>query len=262
MFFLGLYTNNQIVPNLYNKVPQIETQSNQDSYRLNFLQEILQEQKQVNQNLSDTYEKMDVQLSESIKGISHTLQKTSAKHNKDLDRLLNRLDIQEKVIFQFLEAMKDQEAANQVILERLDVLENRHNIVLETIEKESLINQAILDQVSFQHASTEALTGKIDKFEAFSHNLTDQLNKQETVYEELTQKLEVHEVFHKTVMERLDVQEAIIQKISRQLETLRSSLYERASFLGEKIETGLKQLLKPVQGYFVQQGEKEKSPKG
>ncbi|WNS73494.1 hypothetical protein RRV45_11200 [Bacillus sp. DTU_2020_1000418_1_SI_GHA_SEK_038] len=255
---MGLYTNSQIVPNLYNKKPQIDNQSNQDSYRLNYLQEILNEQKLVNNQLTDTYEKMDVQISESLKGVHHNIERTSSKHNKDLVRLMDRLEKQEKVIIQFLEAIKAQEAANQIIIERLDELEGRNAIILENMEKESLINQAVLDQVSFQHASTEALIGKIDQFQSFSYDLTNQLNKQEAIYDELSRKLEVHEVFHKTVMERLDGQEAVVQKISRQIENLRSTLYERASFLSEKIETSFKQLLKPVQSYFIQT-EKEKN---
>ncbi|MEH7344912.1 hypothetical protein V7122_13755 [Bacillus sp. JJ1532] len=256
---MGLYTNSQIVPNLFNKKHQLETQSNQDSFRLNYLQEILHEQKLVNHQLTDTYEKMDFQISESLKGINHNIQRTASKHNYDLVRLMDRLDEQDNVILQFLEVMNSQETANQIIIERLNELEGRNAIILESLEKESLINQAVLDQVSFQHASTEALTGKIGQFESFSRDLTNQLNKQENVYEELSQKLEVHEVFHKTVMERLDEQEAIVQKISRQLENLRSSFYERTSFISEKIESGFKQLLKPVQGYFIKSGEKDKT---
>ena len=259
MLLLGLYTNNQIVPNLYNKNPQIEKQLNQDSFRLNYLEEILHEQKLVNNQLSDTYEKMDMQISESLKGIHHNIERTSSKHNKDFVRLMDRLNKQDNVIIQFLEALNAQDAANQVIIKRLEELEERNAIILKKLEQESLINQAVLDQVSYQHASTEVLTGKIGQFESFSHDLTNQLNKQEAVYEELSNKLEVHEVFHKTVMERLDEQEAVSQKISRQLENLRSSLYERASFLSEKIESGFKQLLKPVQSYFIQSGEKEKT---
>lgn len=259
---MGLYTNGQIVPNLYNKQPQTESHTNQDSYRQNFLHEILQQQDHVNRQLSEAYGEIDGRVSESFKDISQTLKLASTKQNEDYIKLLNRLEQQEQVIFQFLEVIKQHESGNKMILNRLDDLEKRNNLILESLEKESLINQALLDQVSFQHASTEALTAKIEKFEAFSHDLTEQLTKQEDVYVELSKKIEVQEIFHTTVMERLNDQEAIIQKISRQLDHLRSSLYERVSHLGEKIEKGFVHLLKPVQSYFIQNGEKEKSKNG
>ncbi|MBY0120409.1 hypothetical protein [Bacillus sp. S/N-304-OC-R1] len=255
---MGLYSNDQIVPNLFNKQPQKASNSNQEYYRLNFLQEILEQQKLVNSQLSEAYGDIDVQVSESFKDFSQTLKRTSTKQNKDLLKLLNRLDQQEQVIFQFLEVIKQQENGNEMILDRLDELERRNNLILENFEKESLMNQALLDQVSFQHATTEALTGKLEKFESFSQDLSEQLDKQEDVYEELSKKLEVQEIFHTTVMERLNEQEAVVQKMTRQLENLRSTLYERVSHLSEKIETGFMHVLKPVQSFFIQNGEKSK----
>lgn len=258
MFFVGLYTNGQIVPNLYNNQPRIGNNPNQKTFRLNYLQEILQQQQLTTSQLSVAYEELDHEVTESFKDMNHNLQRASAKQHQDLSKLFNRLDRQEQLIYNFLEAMKAQEAGNEIILHRLHELEKRNQLILENLEKESLINQALLDQVACQHASTEALTGKITQFESFSHDLTKQLNEQETVYEELSKKLEVQEVFHSTVMERLDQQEAIVQKISRQLDNLRSSLYERVSYLSEKMESGFKQLLKPVQSYFINEKEKNK----
>jgi len=67
-----------------------------------------------------------------------------------------------------------------------------------------------------------------------------QLEKQEERYDEIAKQLEVQEVFHSTVMERLDVQEALTQKLIRQLENLRTVVYERASFISQRVEENFK----------------------
>ncbi|KAB2330208.1 hypothetical protein F7731_20725 [Cytobacillus depressus] len=256
---MGLYTNGQIVPNLYNKKLQIKDTPNQDSFRVNYLQEVLQQQEAINRKLSDAYEEIDVQLTESFKDMHQILKRSSSKQDKDIVDIMIRLENQEEMMQQFLGKMHNQESNNKIILDRLSELEKRNIQIAESLKNESLINQAILDQVSVQHASTEALAGKINEFESIAENFSGQLMKQETIYEEISKQLEVQEVFHTTVMQRLDEQEALVQKIGRQLDNFRSVFFERVTYLSDKMESGIRQLVRPVKSYFIQPEEKEKS---
>ena len=258
MLSLGLYTNREL-PDLYNAEPEMESDSNQESYRLNYLQEVLQQQQTINQQLTENYHEMDDQFSESLQGLQQLINNSSQKNTKEITYVIARLAEQEQLIQKFIDLCAKHNTDNEFILKRLDELEKRNEQITDILEKESLINQAILDQVSVQHASTEALTGEFKQFEAFSQSLSEQLDKQEATFDEMKKQLEVQEVFHSTVMERLDEQEAMVQKIMRQLDNLRSVVYERASYISEKFEAGFKQIVKPVQSFFVRHEDKKKA---
>jgi hypothetical protein len=235
---------------------QSEKASNQHTYRLNYLQEIIKEQQKINNCLTESYGDMQTQLKVSFSDMNKLVKRAAGMQNHHFENLVSKIEKQDDFIARFFDVISHRENENELLLERLTALEEINKTIMEALEKEGPVHQKILEQVSCQDAATQALSRKFDKFEALSEEASAQFNTQEEIIEEISKKMDVQEVFHNTVMERLDQQEAITQKITRQLDNLKSIVYERASHLSERFEKSFKQLAKPVHSFLVNQEEK------
>ncbi|MGN7179116.1 hypothetical protein [Cytobacillus sp. SAFR-174] len=191
-------------PKLY--ISQSDTVSNQGTYRLNFLQEVIKEQQTVNTRLSETYEDMKIQLEDSFIDMTKLVKSAAGKQSNHIGHLTAKIEKQDAFLAGFLEMMLEREKENNLLNKRLAVLEGMNKEILETLENEEPVNQKILEQVSCQEAATQALSRKFDKFEAFSEEAVTNFKAQEEMKAEISKKLDVQEVFHNTVMERLDQQ--------------------------------------------------------
>ncbi|MBX9973854.1 hypothetical protein [Cytobacillus firmus] len=191
-------------PKLY--LSHSDTVSNQGTYRLNFLQEVLKEQQTVNTRITETYENMKNQLDDSFSDMSKLVKKAAGKQNNHIEHLTAKLKKQDAFLTSFLEMMNQRETENDTLNKRLAALEEINKEIMEAIEKEEPVNQKILELVSCQEAATQALSRKFDKFDAFSEEAVSNFKAQEEMKAELSKKLDVQEVFHNTVMERLEQQ--------------------------------------------------------
>lgn len=191
-------------PKLY--LSHSNTVSNQGTYRLNFLQEVLKEQQTVNTRISETYENMKNQLDDSFSDLSKLVKKAAGKQNNHIEHLTAKLEKQDAFLTSFLEMMNQREKENDTLNKRLAALEEINKAIMETLENEEPVNQKILEQVSFQEAATQALSRKFDKFDAFTEEAVSNFKAQEEMKADLSKKLDVQEVFHNTVMERLEQQ--------------------------------------------------------
>lgn len=236
---MGIFTNFEVEPSVY-QTPVIESPSNQETYRVNYLQEVLDKQTQLNQSLSN-----------SVDHVNHMLAMSTSAQNNQFHQVLQELSKNHELTKIFQEALEKQASKNDLILERLAKLEENNMAIVQKMESGGMITEAILNQQSFQDAHLEKLASKMDHYELQSNELSLQLAKQGEIYEELTEKLELQEVFHNTVMERLDQQESLIQKISRELDHLRTVIFERTTHLVDKFESSLNKLVQPVQKYFI-----------
>ncbi|WP_370221866.1 hypothetical protein [Cytobacillus sp.] len=197
-------SNEAVFPKLYLSHP--DTVSNQGTYRLNYLQEVLKEQQAVNTRLSETYDNMKNQLDDSFTDMSKLVKRAAGKQNNHIEHLAAKLKKQDAFLMSFLEMMNQREKENDTLNKRLAALEEINNAILETLENEEPVNQKILEHVSFQEAETQALSRKFDKFDDFTEEAVSNFKAQGEMNAELCKKLDVQEVFHNTVMERLEQQ--------------------------------------------------------
>jgi hypothetical protein len=219
---------------------QSEPNSNQAVFRYSYFQEVLQNQRLTNSTLS-----------QSIESFHNTLSETTTSQHTKFNELLQELSRTEQALRNIGTIMVEQNITNQKILERLDKLEKENELVLNEITKEGLMHEAMVDQLSLQDQRLLEISSSLSTHEQQTIELTKQLQLQENMYDGVTEKLGLQEVFHQTVMERLDHQEAISEKIQRQLDHLKTTIFERASYLAEKIETNLSKVAKPVHRFFV-----------
>lgn len=197
-------SNEDANPKLY--LSHSDTVSNQGTYRLNFLQEVIKEQQTVNTRLSETYDEMKTQLENSFIDMRKLVKSAAGKQSNHIGHLTAKIEKQDAFLAGFLEMMHEREKENNLLNKRLAVLEGMNKEILETLGNEEPEYQKILEQVSCQEAATQALSRKFDKFEAFSEEAVTNFKAQEEMKAELSKKLDVQEVFHNTVMERLDQQ--------------------------------------------------------
>lgn len=243
---MGIFTNFDVEPKLYKSEFIFGGSTNQESFRLNYLQDVISKQNQLNQLLSH-----------SVDHTNQILEKSTLDHNNQFQYVLQELIKQNEITKAFKEALEKQDTTNELILERISQLEKNNELLAKKLNSEKLVTQAILDQQSYQDSYLQKLTSKMDQSESNSNRLTSQLEKQEEFYEDLANKLQLQEVFHNTVMERLDQQEGLIRKIGLEIDHLRTIIFERTNHLVEKFETSFNKFVQPVQRFFISRKEEE-----
>ncbi|WP_456279151.1 hypothetical protein [Bacillus sp. AK128] len=200
--------------------------SNQYLFRTSDIKEYMEQQKEMNQTLSASILKMNHQMHDTkLEHMNHFNQFIS-KHEDSNLKLQNRLG--------------EQEQTSQFILERIYHVEQLSQELRKKMNNDELMSQVIFDGLNAQDQTTQELSKHIKANDQTLEFIHQQLVSQEDLCKTLSEKLEIQEAFHQTLMERLDSQEALTQKISRQLEYLKGVIFERFSFLTDKIENSFK----------------------
>lgn len=200
--------------------------SNQQSYRLNFLNEFMSNQLKQND-----------EINQSINQIVETVNTTHQVHEKKIDQVLQNHHQQKKQSDYFLEKVENYDKTTEEILTSLDDIKNYQDQLNGSIASEQLLNQAILDQLNYQDQQLRQTNSQLVNYVNLAGQLSEQLIYQEQLLKEMEQKLQVQDIYHQTVMTKLDNQDAMNDKILRQLEHLKSIVYERVNIIVEKVET-------------------------
>ncbi|MDZ5473845.1 hypothetical protein SM124_19175 [Bacillus sp. 31A1R] len=231
-------------PQIFLSLPE-EQVTNQDYYRLNYFQKMIEEQSKINNHIQT-----------SISEVNSNIQETTEEQKRNYTNLMSKLNKQDHITYHFLDMIKNNETTYSALLKRLKEIEEKSESIIQKVSKDGVINEAILDQLAFQDDMLNKLTSNLEEYNRSCEELSKNIKNQEEFHKELGYKVDLQEVFHKTVMERLDEQEANTKKMMRQLDHLRSIIYERASFFVNKVEENFNKISKPVQRFFIQQEEK------
>ncbi|WP_226527387.1 hypothetical protein [Metabacillus niabensis] len=232
-----VYIKNQQNPLLYKQPTKVEATSNQPTFRKNYLQEFIKNQQTMNGELKNASNSLD-----------SLLHQTKHEQQKHFHQLTKQLVDQENRTIPLLENINKQEEANELFFRKFTAIDSFNKDILKKYEEEGLINQAIIDQLTLQDTAMNQLANKIDQFKEQHSNVNKQLVSQKEINDQILKTIEIQETFHKTILDRIDQQEAINLKTSRELDSLRSTIFERISFVVEKIEENYRQ----ITGYFAQ----------
>lgn len=236
MSFL-VYIKNQQNPLLYKQPKQVRTTSNQEVFRRNYLQEFIQNQQNMNGELKNASTNLNTLLHE-----------TKHEQQQHYHQLTKQLVDQEKRTIPLLENINKQEEAYEMFLKKFAAIDSFNQEIIKKYEEEGLVNQAIIDQLTLQDTAINQLAQRIDQFREQHSNVSEQLVSQKEINDQILSTIEIQESFHKTILERLDHQEAINLKTSRELDSLKATIFERISYVVEKIEENYRQ----ITGYFAQ----------
>jgi DNA-binding FrmR family transcriptional regulator len=226
---MTLYMNRQMEPKVYKTKVKLKDIQNQKKYRVNYLEEFMKEQQQLNGQITDSYHK-----------ISNQMQSASLKHNNHFNNLLRKMDKQESRTTQFINKLSSQETPIQNILERLEKLDSIHQTLVKEMAQDELTNQAIMDQLSAQDQAINKLSQKIVEYESIYQEIFSQQTQQTELYNDMMQKLQLQEAFHKTILDELSKQEAVNQKISGQIDSIKEMIIDKVTTILEKIESTYK----------------------
>jgi hypothetical protein len=201
-------------------------QTNQQSYRLNYLNEFVSQQAKQNH-----------EIKQSINKIVDTVTTTHKTQEKKIDQVLQDQQQQKKQSEFVQEKVENHGKTSEDILLSLDHIKNYQDQLNECMVNEQLLNQAILDQLNFQDQQLRQTNSQLENYVALAGQLSEQLMIQERLLKEMEQKLQVQDVYHQTIMSKLDSQDAMNDKILRQLDNLKSIVYERVNIIVEKVES-------------------------
>ena len=222
---MPLFVNGYVSPQIFKRPDDINEQSNQEKFHLNFLQEILNEQQKLNGELTGNVSKFD-----------STLKQNRNEQLSNFNELLSVLARQEDLSERVIENISEQKESTTEIDVKLIKLEELHEQFAKSFLNKELTTQAILDQLAFQETMIQDLIRKLFEFEDVTKALVIQAEKQEELHEMISKQADLQGIFHQTIMEQLGKQDAVGETITAQLSEIKSSISEKANAVIGKIE--------------------------
>lgn len=195
---------------------------NQEYFKSDYWKEMLQEQSKVNESFQTALKKM--------------------KANMQEQRLHEEKRWQE-IVLDVVELKDNSNRHYQFekqTREWITILENNSQELHRIVTENSSINQEILDEIHRIHQSNGEIMEQLMKYEKVNRELSgkmsDLANKQDIMVEKVATQSDNHD----NVIQHLENHEALMEKSNRQLDNLRSILFERTSFIADKIEESYK----------------------
>lgn len=222
---MPLFVNGFVSPQVFSKNNDIAEQSNQENFRLNYFQEILNEQQKLNDELTGSVTKFD-------RTLEHNRQEQFTQFQEMVSFLAKQENFSEKV----MENISEQKESTTEIDDKLIKLEETHEQFSKALLNRELMSEAILNQLSHQQSMIQDLNRKLLEYEDVTNALVIQAKKQEELQDILEKHADLQGVFHDTIMERLGKQDAVGETITDQLGEIKTSLSAKANAILEKIE--------------------------
>lgn len=222
---MPLFVNGYVSPQVFSKNDEIAEQSNQENFRLNYLQEILNEQQKLNGELTGSVTKFD-----------RTLEHSRQEQYTQFQEMVSFLSKQENFSERVMENISEQKESTTEIDDKLVKLEEMHEQFSKALLNRELTSEAILNQLAHQQSMIQDLNRKLLEYEDVTNALVIQAKKQEELQDMLAKHADLQGIFHETIMERLGKQDAVGETITDQLGEIKTSLSIKANAILEKIE--------------------------
>lgn len=227
----------------YITIPAEISSSNQKFLRVTYMQEFIKNQQLVNNKLS-----------KAAINVNRLFQESRSEQTQYFDSIYNQLEKQEAATTPMLTNIETQQTVSKMMIERLAALEKLNTDIMKKIQNEGCISEAIIDQLTLQDQSIRDLSGRFNHYERLQEIMAGQLEQHIELEEAIKEKLQMQEVFHQSVMERISHQEAVTEKVSRDLDHLKTIVFERVSFLAEKVEENFKHMKEYIFNLFTKGG--------
>jgi methyl-accepting chemotaxis protein len=216
---MGLYINSGQHPTVYKNNGQLK-EPNQAYLRIDYFSEMLKEQQRVNQTLMNSFHHLQMQYEQQ--------KNWELKQWKDVGASLDELK----------ESNQQYEKFTKHATDWLNQLEQNYQKLQTMLESESSLNKEIVDQIQLLSETQHEIIEQLNQYKNSNQEFHSQMDQIMDYQKQLLEKAASHEEKQQDVIKKLDNQEAIMEKTNRQVTDLRSILYERASYLSEKIEEG------------------------
>lgn len=242
---MGLYMNINNHPDVYRNEEDIRA-PNQSYYEYNVFSEMINEQKKINDSLHRTFQ----QVSQMHMNESHAHATRWEEVNQKLyqlndgnkqrqlfeNQIMNQLTILQEKDQQLKQILEHEKNLKQDLINRFNEISMTNQSIFDQLSQHESLEQQQTEQISGIREGQDQLLGQMTKQSGYQEQLMDKMTKQEDHQEQLMDQMKKQTHFQDDVLNKLDSQEALIEKALRQLNHFRSIIYERSSFLAEKIE--------------------------
>lgn len=214
---MGVYINRNSHPNLFQNSKPIEAQ-NQDYFHSDYMRELITNQKELHESLE-----------RALKSFKITFQ----KHQYSEDKRWGSIN---KQIQELSQSSERQDSFMTQAREWLGMLEKNNLELQKIIQHDSIVKEDMKEEISRIHQSNRDIVGQLAAYENLNEQLVGKMDELVELYDSMSTKITEQNEKQDTVIDNLEKQEAMMEKSYRQLSNLRSILYERTSFVAEKIE--------------------------
>lgn len=216
---MGLFINTDKHPDILKNNGHIVEQ-NQSFFKRDHLSELLKEQQKTNE-----------MLNQSFSELKDLFEKQESKQTSHWKYIQKGISEQKKVNVQH-------ERVENHVLTWLKELDAKDSKLQVTLENDLLLKQELMNTMeTLSHSNLEVVT-ELDKVGLANEVLDLKVNEQLDLQKQIAQQIAKQEDTQNVVLSRLDDQEALTEKILRQIDHFRAILFERTSYLAEKIDTG------------------------
>ena len=161
----------------------------------------------------------------------------------DLESLLEQQDTQQtnqlQTIHKFLDGLRDREMTQEQfeseVMESFVQLHAENHSFQRKLADEHVFNRQVAKQVRDVSQLTTELTGSVEGVVRANEEISREVKEQVTHQQRLSEQLVKQKDLQQTILSRLAKQEGLTERMMKQVDHLRSVLYERSSFLAEKI---------------------------
>lgn len=214
---MGLFMNRNDHPEVYANDADI-LELNQRMSTIDPLMEMVTEQQEANHALQ-----------QQLDDLQQMMQQQDTQQSKQLQSIRNRLHgLRER-------ELRQQQFENEVMESFVQLHAENHSFQRKLAD-EQVFNRLVAEHVKDVSRSTnnmaDRLEGAVLANEEIGAEVKEQLTQQKRLSEQLVKQADLQQM----ILGRLDKQEGLTEKMRRQVDHLRSVLYERSSFLAEKIE--------------------------
>jgi len=215
---MGLYINHNNHEGIFENKERLSA-PNQGFFIRNHVEEMIQAQQKVNATMGKAMDNLNLyQKQQEGKQQAYFI---DMQHH--LQELLKMNSRQEQVEGHVMKQLLDLEERNEKL----------SNILIDSGYREK-------EKIEQMYVSQQELLGQLQGYESEVQRLIGKIDEQRELHQQLAEKVNKQEGSQAKVLDRLENQEALTEKLLRQFDHFRSALFERTTFLAEKIEDSTK----------------------
>ncbi|WP_010531329.1 hypothetical protein [Lentibacillus jeotgali] len=214
---MGLFINHNEHPKVFKNDSKI-LEPNQGYFHKDNFADMLNEQKEINQSLTNAFHE--------IKTLHYRQQHANASKWKNIGDQL--------------QALNDREHEHQTFehqaMEWLATLDKNNQKLQHILENEDTMRKEVAGQVETLNEFSRDIVERLAAYEVVNQETAQQMNELAAMNREMADRVAGQDKAQEEMVDRLESQEALMEKVQRQISEFRSILFERSSYLAEKIE--------------------------
>ncbi|GGK05946.1 hypothetical protein GCM10007063_30450 [Lentibacillus kapialis] len=214
---MGLFINHNEHPKVFKNNGEI-LEPNQGYFHRDNFADMINEQKKINQSLTSAFQE--------IKALYHHQQHVNASKWKNVGDQLQALN----------DRKREHEAFERQAMEWLAKLDRNNQQLQHILENEDTMTKEVAGGIASLNESSRGIVERLAAYEVANQEMAQQMKELADMNRKMSDQVADQDKVQKDMSDRLENQEALMEKVHRQISEFRTILFERSSYLAEKIE--------------------------